>query len=595
MPENEIEILHSAFATPIRYSRKSDTECPRPGCLIGGIYNSLGEPHTKSLLRRRSDRQIQFPESNYLPAAKKPCARVKKGIYGGILINHFGHFLLEALSRAWAINDYPDLDVYFHLGPREKHHSFTDLKSWQQELLSAVLIRPERLHFITEETCFDELMVPEPGFVIQNYFTRKHALALAEIGQRLKAGAELKLIAKKIWLSRSLLTKGGVIGEKELEAALEKEGFLIIHPELLSLGEQIRLFEGKNIIAGFTGSAFHTILFAENEGCELLHFSRTKTLNSNFELCAEQKNVQAKYYNFFRKEHENASQDFEKVWQVLYEQDLVKAKTYHGAGLDEALRKPAIKDPKSHPQVIAKEITATSNEESLDNRSNSPLRINKLAEALNAKTYLDLAGTKQLTFSKVSIPQRTVVNPKFLFDRASITDNQILLKETTSDAFFSELAITLKYDVVLIDGMPTFEQTYRDLCNSLLHSHDRTVFLINDTKPGDEYAAMTNQGLAIRSRRQAGSTGRQWQGDTFKAVFALHDFHPGLNYRTIVDAGVTQTLVWRSNSNWQQPLFNSLEAISRLTYFDLLDHLDILRTCSEEEAISLCINELTNI
>ena len=606
MPENEIEILHSAFATPIRYSRKSDAECPRPGCLIGGIYNSLGEPHAKSLLRRRSDRQIQFPENNYLPDIRKPSAQVKRGIYGGILINHFGHFLLEALSRAWAITDYPDVDVYFHLGPREKYNSFTDLKSWQQELLSAVLIRPERLHFITEDTGFDELMVPEPGFVIQNYFTQQHARALAEIGQRIKANTELKLIAKKIWLSRSLLTKGGVIGEKEFEAALEKEGFLIIHPELLPLAEQIRLFEGKNIIAGFTGSAFHTLLFAQSEGCELLHFSRTKTLNSNFELCAEQKNVQAKYYNFFRKEHENASQDFEKVWQVLYEQDLVKAKTYHGIGLDEAIQKPGVKRPKPHSQIINKDIT--SNEESsapaLDKPrhspasaaiAHSPRRINILAEALNGKTYLELAGNKEHAFSKVSIPQRTVVNPKFLFDMASVTDNQVILKETTSDAFFSALAITLKYDVVLIDGLHTFEQTYRDLCNSLLHSHDRTVFLINDTKPGDEYAAMTNQRLAIKSRRQAGGKGRQWQGDTFKAVFALHDFHPGLNYRTIVDAGVTQTLVWRSNSDWQKPLFNSLEAISRLTYLDLLDHLDILRTCSEEEAISLCLNELTNI
>jgi len=600
MPENEIEILHNAFATPIGFSRKSDTEYPRPGgALIGGIYNSLGEPHTKSLLRRRSDRQIQFPDSNHLPSAKKPRARVKKGIYGGILINHFGHFLLEGLSRAWAINAYPDVDVYFHLGPREKHTAFTDLKSWQQQLLSAVLTNPKRLHFISENTCFDELIVPEPGFVIQNYFTRTHAEALAEIGQRLKAGTELKLIEKKIWLSRSLLTKGGVAGEKELETALEQEGFLIIHPELLPLGEQIRLFEGKNIIAGFTGSAFHTLLFAQSEGGELLHFSRTKSLNSNFGLCADQKNVQSSYYNFFRKEHGNPSQDFEKIWRVLYERGLVKAETYHCGDLDD-LQNTAIKHapiPKNRAQLINKKIASeNSGGPALAATSRLARRINRLAEALNAKSYLELAGSNTpQVFNELDIAQRTVVNPKFPLDMANVTDNRVILKETTSDAFFSALAVTLKYDVVQIDGLPAFEQAYRDFCNSLLHSHDRTVFLLNNTKPGDEHAAMINQKSALQSRRQAGGKGRQWQSDVFKAVFALHDFHPGLNYRTIADSGVPQTLIWRSNSDWRKPLFNSLEAISRLTYADLLEHLDILKICSEQEAVSLCLSQLAGI
>jgi len=222
----------------------------------------------------------------------------------------------------------------------------------------------------------------------------------------------------------------------------------------------------------------------------------------------------------------------------------------------------------------------------------SPRRIKILAENLGAQTYLEIGVNKGLTFSEVSIPQKTAVDPKFLFDVSAVTDKNVILNEATSDDFFSLLPIMQKYDVIFIDGLHTFEQTYRDLCNSLLHSHERTVFLIDDTKPNDVFSAIPNQNKAIKYRRQAGIKGPRWHGDVFKAIFAVHDFHPSLNYRTIVGTGNPQTLLWRSNSGWRTPLYNSMEAISRLNYFDLLDHINILRECSESEAINLCLTEL---
>lgn len=224
--------------------------------------------------------------------------------------------------------------------------------------------------------------------------------------------------------------------------------------------------------------------------------------------------------------------------------------------------------------------------------NHSARRIKAIAEGLNARIYLEIGVNKGQTFLNVTIPQKTAVDPKFLFDVSTLTDKNVTLKETTSDIFFSTLPITLTYDVIFIDGLHTFEQTYRDLCNSLLHSHERTILLIDDTKPNDVYSAVPHQRKAVRYRKQAGGQGSQWHGDVFKMVFALHDFHSALNYRTIVGSGNSQTLVWRSNNGWREPLFNSLERISRLTYFDLLDHINILRECSEDEAVSLCLNEL---
>ncbi len=85
-----------------------------------------------------------------------------------------------------------------------------------------------------------------------------------------------------------------------------------------------------------------------------------------------------------------------------------------------------------------------------------------------------------------------------------------------------------------------------------------------------------------------------WHGDVFKILFYIHDFWPGLNYRTIVGAGNPQTLVWQSQSSPRRPIFDNFEPISRLTYFDLLENLSIARCVGEDEALDLCTCEIAS-
>jgi hypothetical protein len=65
--------------------------------------------------------------------------------------------------------------------------------------------------------------------------------------------------------------------------------------------------------------------------------------------------------------------------------------------------------------------------------------------------------------------------------------------------------------------------------------------------------------------------------------------HIGLNYRTIVGSGNPQTLVWRESGVRRDPHFASFETISRYSYFDLVDNLALMQTCTEDEAIELCL------
>ena len=46
----------------------------------------------------------------------------------------------------------------------------------------------------------------------------------------------------------------------------------------------------------------------------------------------------------------------------------------------------------------------------------SALRINRLAEMLSAKSYVEIGVQSGTTFLDVNVPQRTAVDPNFAFD-----------------------------------------------------------------------------------------------------------------------------------------------------------------------------------
>ena len=63
-------------------------------------------------------------------------------------------------------------------------------------------------------------------------------------------------------------------------------------------------------------------------------------------------------------------------------------------------------------------------------------------------------------------------------------------------------AVTSKqYDLVLIDGMHTFEQVVRDLSNVLLRTHQRSVIILDDTVPDDVYSAVKDGAASYEYRK----------------------------------------------------------------------------------------------
>ncbi|GGJ31517.1 class I SAM-dependent methyltransferase [Neoroseomonas lacus] len=223
-----------------------------------------------------------------------------------------------------------------------------------------------------------------------------------------------------------------------------------------------------------------------------------------------------------------------------------------------------------------------------EQQTHSSRRVNALAQRIGARHYLEIGVSTGRTFRTVEMAERVGVDPRFLFDTDAVANAATRLHAMTSDRFFAEAAGTAPFDIVFIDGLHVFEQVVRDLTNTLAWTGWRSAILIDDTIPNDVFSALPSQRDALRLRKESGGKSNAWHGDVFKIAFLIHDFFPFLDYRTIVGSGNPQTLAWRAASPMRKPVFDSLERISRLTWFDLKAHDAVLRRASEQEAIDLC-------
>jgi hypothetical protein len=172
-------------------------------------------------------------------------------------------------------------------------------------------------------------------------------------------------------------------------------------------------------------------------------------------------------------------------------------------------------------------------------------RINRLANLLGDTTaYLEVGVARGLTLEAVDIPNRTGVDPRPQFSLQHLPTG-VSVFVGPSDDFFARLDADTTFDIIFLDGLHTYQQTYRDLIHSLRHTAPGGVILIDDVVPCDEVSAISDQVTSNAERNRRGLAKGPWQGDVFRLIAVLRDHHIELDFRTIVGSGNEQTIVWR--------------------------------------------------
>ncbi len=196
----------------------------------------------------------------YIPQALRQNVERRQGVYlfAGMYLPHFGHFVLESLSRLWAVERLTEpLDgiVFLNAGRNPPN------SAKYANIFKALGVNCS-IHVITSPTQFERLYVPEQGLgmgptatglVEQRDFLRRHftAMALPVAGH------------DKIYISRRAygLKRGGMLGEAYFERSLEQAGYHVFHPQREPLGVQIGTYLAASKIVSPDNSALHVAGF----------------------------------------------------------------------------------------------------------------------------------------------------------------------------------------------------------------------------------------------------------------------------------------------------------------------------------------------
>ena len=197
---------------------------------------------------------------------EKPEYKDQKVVYCGYLINHWGHFLIEAVTRLWYFleND-TTVDKYVFFLKEEEQR---EIRGNYREFLELLKIW-DKLEFINKPTTYREVIVPERGILCRQSYVPKLLKVFDTIAENAPVSPDWDT-PDKIFYSRSQLAKGtpNEFGFAALDDFFVKNGYTILYPEKVPLGRMIHYIRNAKVVASISGSLPHNMLFA-NQGQKL--------------------------------------------------------------------------------------------------------------------------------------------------------------------------------------------------------------------------------------------------------------------------------------------------------------------------------------
>ena len=188
--------------------------------------------------------------------------RKEKVVFGGILFQHFGNMIVDALSRMWWFAENPNTPYKFVFLMMEKQ------KFLFPEFLNLAGLTEDRYEIITEPTQFEEVIIPDEAIYSVFGASPKWLQYFDLIKENVKNKEPSSLPIEKVYLTRTQLEYSDGIDEEYYENFYAARGYKIVAPEKLSLSQQINLISSAKEIVTTLGTLSHLAVFA-GEGVKL--------------------------------------------------------------------------------------------------------------------------------------------------------------------------------------------------------------------------------------------------------------------------------------------------------------------------------------
>jgi capsular polysaccharide biosynthesis protein len=267
-----------------------------------GIYDPAGKLIPEAVDYHGPNGQIenQLPAINLADFDVAEEAPEEDYLYGGFLNPHYGHFIVNSLSRQWVHvdNQMPRRKILWH-GP-------ADPKTWFQipfikAVFEAIGLFENRFVTFDKPTRIPRLLVPHASFKEQHHVHAAFGRLCRRIGANVMQRSVinergLQFDSRPSYLSKAALASGvgRISNERVIVDILEKAGVDIIFPEKMSFADQVRIFAERSNVCGMAGSAMHTHAFWPSAGSVTI-LNATEGPNSNFFLIDLAANLTVNY------------------------------------------------------------------------------------------------------------------------------------------------------------------------------------------------------------------------------------------------------------------------------------------------------------
>jgi hypothetical protein len=190
---------------------------------------------------------------------------------------------------------------------------------------------------------------------------------------------------------------------------------------------------------------------------------------------------------------------------------------------------------------------------------------------LNARRYLEIGVDDGSLFRAIDVRERIGVDPIPPAENVvkACRKPRTAYFQMPSDEFFSKEAkriLSGGVDVVFVDGLHTFEQSYRDCVHALEYLSAGGLLFIHDCLPNSEAESVAVDNYASAKALNLPGWSGDWTGDVWKAIVRLRAAHHDLE-TVVFDCEHGLAAVRRAPNTSGLQLSN--DQVRALTYGDL--------------------------